>query len=807
MARGLTLTDVIAQLNSDSQDSIDLSDTEVVDVFVGDAETLSIHPAETIAAPSVPYPVNLLDDAGPQGYWRMDDLNGTSGIYDSSPFGVKQNGTANGTLTYGVAGAMNGSKGITFDGSTGYISVPSSPQLAVPGTCAFECWLKVTSLAAVQTVISKGAGSEYEVDINTDGSVSLSFGGSSADNFLDAPTAGLESISNILDANTSTLTTDISGWTAASGSQTQTLTKTYSCTDTATYDTNGNNRAGYDNGYCYQGYFSSTNGNQFSLIQFNASQIQSDLAGASITKVEVYLSDVGWYYNSGGTAIIGYYRNITNLSGNQSYSNVSADWNQAGFSSGQAQWVTISNSIGTALQNGTALGIALGKAPNNSLTYYGYFHGFGQSGAPQLRITYQVNVTSTNTTIARSSTQDKDGDGFSAAITATAAGNASMFTSNSWPVSPNTPYTFSAWIWSPVATTANLELDWRDSNFNFLTYDSNALQGNQPTLLASGWTQVLLTSTAPSNAYNVTPVVGVTATAASQTFYADVMVMSAFPWWVANDPDWVAQAGAHAHSGSYSLALIAQGANECAAETANLYSLTPGTTYTASFWCYTTKAGESANIAVNTYDANGTYQTQYARTGVALTQNAWTQVAFTFTPTGSQVQGRLIVAPVATAALEVIWVDDMFLGTPASSGVVTVTVCPAGTVTAGAWHHLAVVRNATASTVTGYFDGVQKASLGYTGSAVATSAAVFLGAKNNAGAAAQFFNGALDEVAFYSRLLTATEVANRYAWATSAACVSPSWGHQNWGQFQYANPGSPSSAQYGNANWGSSTYG
>ena len=166
-------------------------------------------------------------------------------------------------------------------------------------------------------------------------------------------------------------------------------TTTYQCNGSQCFDTNGNNRAPYNSGYAYQGYYSSTNGNQFSILNFPYSTIQSDLSGATITKVEVYLHNHSWYYNSGGTAIIGY-GTATAGSGSYNYSNVSPDWTaSSNWALGATQWVTVANGIGTAFQNGTAKAIALGKAPSSSdLTYYGSFYGYGQSGAPQLRITY-----------------------------------------------------------------------------------------------------------------------------------------------------------------------------------------------------------------------------------------------------------------------------------------------------------------------------------------------------------------------------------------------------------------------------------
>jgi hypothetical protein len=165
----------------------------------------------------------------------------------------------------------------------------------------------------------------------------------------------------------------------------QTYTKTYSANGSASFQSDGDNRGVSS---CYQGYYSSTNGNQFSLISFPYATIQADLAGATITKTELYLNNNHFYSNSGGTAIIGTH-NQTSVSGNHPSSQVNDNLDTETFTYGQAKWFTVTNTIGNAFKNNTAKGIALGPAPSNSQSYYGYFAGNGESGEPQLRITYQ----------------------------------------------------------------------------------------------------------------------------------------------------------------------------------------------------------------------------------------------------------------------------------------------------------------------------------------------------------------------------------------------------------------------------------
>ena len=91
--------------------------------------------------------------------------------------------------------------------------------------------------------------------------------------------------------------------TGPTGSVVTTYTKTYSSTATRSY---------YDwlttritNGRMYQGYFDDTYGNQRSLVQFDSATIQSDLAGATITKAELTLKNDHFYYDDGGNLILG----------------------------------------------------------------------------------------------------------------------------------------------------------------------------------------------------------------------------------------------------------------------------------------------------------------------------------------------------------------------------------------------------------------------------------------------------------------------------------------------------------------------
>lgn len=165
----------------------------------------------------------------------------------------------------------------------------------------------------------------------------------------------------------------------------QTYTKTYSASWSSSHQGDGTNR---NVSSCYQGYYSSTNGNQYSLVGLPYATIQSDLSGATITKTEIYLNNNHFYSNSGGTGYVGTHT-YSSAPSTASLSNVTERISSTSFTYGQAKWFTVSNTIGNNLKTNAAKGIAIGPGPSNSQSYYGYFAGDGESGEPQIRITYQ----------------------------------------------------------------------------------------------------------------------------------------------------------------------------------------------------------------------------------------------------------------------------------------------------------------------------------------------------------------------------------------------------------------------------------
>jgi hypothetical protein len=167
-----------------------------------------------------------------------------------------------------------------------------------------------------------------------------------------------------------------------------TVTSTYSATSSATFQSDGTNRG--DGSHMYQGFFDSTNGNQYSMALFPYTAMQSDMDSATVNTCELFLANQHFYLNAGGSAVIGTHAQ-TSLSGSHAYSQVTPDLSEDHWDKGEAAYHFISEEIAERIRDGLATGVALGKGPTNSTSYYGYFTG---GTSPKLRINYTKPGTS-----------------------------------------------------------------------------------------------------------------------------------------------------------------------------------------------------------------------------------------------------------------------------------------------------------------------------------------------------------------------------------------------------------------------------
>ncbi|MER7951982.1 hypothetical protein ABTY59_31785 [Streptomyces sp. NPDC096079] len=157
----------------------------------------------------------------------------------------------------------------------------------------------------------------------------------------------------------------------------RTYTKIYQASWSGSYA----NRSGYNSYYgnqMLQGYVSSTNGMQASLVGFPAA-LSTDLAGATINKAEIYLYFEHWYNNAGGTAVIKAHKHAAR----PATFSCDAEAKSVTWARNQGKWVDITSVFDSTLWRGIALD------PNNSsATYYGRARGVGETYPPQLKVTY-----------------------------------------------------------------------------------------------------------------------------------------------------------------------------------------------------------------------------------------------------------------------------------------------------------------------------------------------------------------------------------------------------------------------------------
>jgi hypothetical protein len=176
-----------------------------------------------------------------------------------------------------------------------------------------------------------------------------------------------------------------------SGSGTKNYTKTYTATHSYSYQGSdgGNSNLKIDtDGKMYQGgdYYSTYNGRSKTWFIFPGA-LASDLSGATITSVQLYLNNNHTWSSGGMTACIGWDAKSTFGATAGDPGGAGIDLTETHFNPGQAKWVNVPNSIAANLASGAANSLVLYKA-SNSLTFYGYFAGAGQSTGPQLKVQY-----------------------------------------------------------------------------------------------------------------------------------------------------------------------------------------------------------------------------------------------------------------------------------------------------------------------------------------------------------------------------------------------------------------------------------
>ena len=87
---------------------------------------------------------------GPVGYWRLQETSGTVAA-DSS--GNGNPGTYAGGFTLGETGPFGTETGVLFNGTSGYVTVPSASVLQLTSPFTLEIWASVSSLGISNTYV------------------------------------------------------------------------------------------------------------------------------------------------------------------------------------------------------------------------------------------------------------------------------------------------------------------------------------------------------------------------------------------------------------------------------------------------------------------------------------------------------------------------------------------------------------------------------------------------------------------------------------------------------------------------------
>ena len=122
--------------------------------------------------------------------------------------------------------------------------------------------------------------------------------------------------------------------------------------------------------------------NNYAMIGF-PSQVYTDLQGATVSKIELYMFAWHWWGQS-GTAVIGTHGQVS-YPASFSYSGqfFSANWKR-----GEGRWVALPTEWYAGFKSGANRGISLGGNTGTSTAFYGKFYGYAQPRGPRLRVSY-----------------------------------------------------------------------------------------------------------------------------------------------------------------------------------------------------------------------------------------------------------------------------------------------------------------------------------------------------------------------------------------------------------------------------------
>ena len=171
-----------------------------------------------------------------------------------------------------------------------------------------------------------------------------------------------------------------------------TITKTYKATSLRSYNYNGHlERDSWHDGLCYQGSDQSGGYNSMGLIFFDHAQIRSDMAGGTPVGCTVGVTFAHWWFNSGGTAYLGFH-GYYSIPSHTDWYNFEQGIYHTSSDVGKRIVANFGSSHAAHFQTGHDTGIAVGPAPGAypdsfNPKYYGYTYGAG-SHIPTLTLSW-----------------------------------------------------------------------------------------------------------------------------------------------------------------------------------------------------------------------------------------------------------------------------------------------------------------------------------------------------------------------------------------------------------------------------------
>jgi hypothetical protein len=112
---------------------------------------------------------NQVLSGSPAGYWRLDELSGTTAA-DSAGTNT---GTYMGGFTLGAPGAISGDSdtAVLLDGLSGTVMIPDSSSLDPSTAITLEAWIKPSSLPSAGSTMILRKDSQYQLSIAANGSL------------------------------------------------------------------------------------------------------------------------------------------------------------------------------------------------------------------------------------------------------------------------------------------------------------------------------------------------------------------------------------------------------------------------------------------------------------------------------------------------------------------------------------------------------------------------------------------------------------------------------------------------------------